>query len=104
MSPNPKMPIASSILIVGNGSEGAIPDLRECEEYSVVVAKTGQEALTQVNQRSYDCVLMEGNQPDNEALSLLSSLKQSNPHCPIVILSSMLETQGQTRILKPWRL
>jgi len=99
LSPNPKMSIASSILIVGNGSGGAIPDLRECEEYSVVVAKTGQEALFQVNQSSYDCVLMEGNQPDNEALSLLSSLKQSNPHCPVVILSSMLETKDKPEFL-----
>jgi len=93
------MPIASSILIVGKDPEGTIPVIQESEEYSVVVVKTGQEALTQVNERPYDVVLMEGNQPDKEALSLLSSLKQSNPHCPIVILSSMLETKGKPEFL-----
>ena len=99
MSPNPKKPIASSILIVGKDPEGTIPVIRESEEYSVVIVNTGQEALTQVNQRSYDVVLMEGNQPDNGSLSLLSSLKQSNPHCPIVILSSMLETKDKPEFL-----
>jgi PAS domain S-box-containing protein len=93
------MPIASSILFVGKDAEGTIPVLRESEKYSVVVVNTGEEALTQVNQRSYDVVLMEGNQPDKEALSLLSSLKQSNPHCPIVILSSMLETKDKPEFL-----
>ena len=85
------MQIASAILIVDKDPEGAIPDFRNNEEYSVVAVKTGQEALTQFNQRPYDLVLMDENQPNKEALSLLSSLKQSNPHCPIVILSSMLE-------------
>jgi len=96
---NPKIQIASTILIVDKDPEGTLPDLQEREGYSVVVVNTGQEALTQVNQRSYDVVLMDGNQPDTEALSLLSSLKQSNPHCPIVILSSMLETKDKPEFL-----
>jgi len=93
------MPIASSILIVDKDPEEAIPDLREREGYSVVAVKTGGEALTQANQRPYDLVLLDENQPDKEVLSLLSSLKQSNPHCPIVILSSMLELKDKTEFL-----
>jgi len=93
------MKIASAILILDKDSEGTIHDLLEREGYPVTVAKTEQEALTQVKQRSYDVVLMEGNQPDKEALSLLSSLKQSNPHCPIVILSSMLKTKDKSEFL-----
>lgn len=93
------MPIASSILIVDKDPEGTLPVLRENEGYSVVVVNSGQEALTQVKQRAYDVVLMDGNQPDTEALSLLSSLKQSNPHCPVVILSSMLETRDKPEFL-----
>jgi len=93
------MPLFSSILIVGKDPGEAIPDLRESEEYSVVIVNTGQEALTQVNQRAYDVVLMDGNQSEPEALSLLSSLKQSNPHCPIVILSSMLEPRDKPAFL-----
>ena len=99
MSLNPKMQMASSILIVGNDPEGIIPDLQEPEGCSIVVVKTEQEALTQVNQRLYDLVLLDRNQPDKEALSLLSSLKQSNPHCPIVILSSMLELKNKSEFL-----
>ena len=99
MSLKPKMPIASSILIIDKESEGTIPALRENVGHSVVVVKTRQEALTQVKQHSYDVVLMDGNQPDKEALSLLSSLKQMNPHCPIVILSSMLETKDKPEFL-----
>jgi PAS domain S-box-containing protein len=95
----PKKQIASAILIVSKDSEGTIPDLQEPEGCSVVVVKTGQEALAQVNQRSYDVVLMDENQPSNEALALLSSLKQSSPHCPIVILSSMLETKDKPEFL-----
>lgn len=91
--------MASSILIVGNDPEGTIPDLQEPEGCSIVVVKTEQEALTQVNQRLYDLVLLDRNQPDKEALSLLSSLKQSNPHCPIVILSSMLELKNKSEFL-----
>jgi len=96
---NPQMPIASSILIVDKDPEKTIPVIREGEEYSVVIVNNGQEALTQVKQRSYDVVLVDGNQPDKEALSLLGSLKQSNPHCPIVILSSVLETKDKSEFL-----
>lgn len=99
MSLNPIMPMASSILIVDKDPEGTIPVLRTHDGYSVVVVHTGQEALTQVNQRSYDVVLMDGNQPDKEALSLLTSLKQSNPRCPIVILSNMLEAKDKPEFL-----
>jgi PAS domain S-box-containing protein len=90
---------ASSVLIVDKDPEGIIPVLHENKGYSVDVVKTGQEALTQFKQRSYDVVLMDGNEPDKEALSLLSSLKQSNPHCPIVILNSMLESKDKPEFL-----
>ena len=100
MNFKPKMSVISSILIVDEDPEGNTPVLQENDEYMVEVVKTGQEALTQVKQRSYDVVLMEGNQPDKEALALLSSLKQSNPHCPIVILNSMLKTKDKSEFLK----
>ncbi len=100
MSLSPKMQIASSILIVDKDPEGTISVLRENDGYLVVVVKTGEEALTRVNQRPYDLVLLDGNQPDKEALSLLSALKQSNPHCPIVIFSSLLETKDKPKFLK----
>jgi|GEM_PF-2551719 len=100
MSLNPNRQIASSILIVDQDTEGTLPDLQEREGYSVVLVKTGQEALTQINQRPYDLVLLDGNQPDKDAFSLLSSLKQSNPHCPIVILSSMLELKDKPEFLR----
>jgi len=99
LSLNPKMQITSSILIVEKDPERNIPDLQEWEECSVVVVETGQEALTQVKQRSYDLVLMDGNQPDKEAFPLMNSLKLSNPHCPIVILSSMLESKDKPDFL-----
>jgi len=99
LSLNPQIPIASSILIVDKDPKKAIPVIREGEEYSVVIVNNGQEALTQVKQRSYDVVLVDGNQPDKEALSLLGSLKRSNPHCPIVILSSVLETKDKSEFL-----
>ena len=56
------MPIASSILIVDKDPEGAIPDLQKHEGCSVVAVKTGQDALTQVNQRPYALVLLDGDQ------------------------------------------
>jgi CheY-like chemotaxis protein len=67
------MQIASAILVVDKDSEGTIPDLREREGYSIVAVETGQEALAQVHQRSYDLILLDGNQPDKGALSLLIS-------------------------------
>jgi PAS domain S-box-containing protein len=93
------MQIASAILIVDKDPERAISVLRDNEGYSVVAVKTGQEALTQVNQRPYDLVLLDENQPNQEALFLLSSLKQSNPHCPVVILSSMLQLKDKSEFL-----
>ena len=89
----------SSILIVEKEPEGNIPDLQKREGCTVVVVKTGQEALAQVKQRQYDLVLLGANQPDKEAMALLSSLKQSNPHCPIVILSSLLELKDKPEFL-----
>ena len=93
------MQLASAILIVDKDPERAISVLRDNERYSVVAVKTGQEALTQINQRPYDLVLLDDNQPNQEALSLLSSLKQSNPHCPVVILSPILEFKDKSKFL-----
>ncbi|MGV7227163.1 MAG: PAS domain S-box protein [Nitrospirales bacterium] len=99
MGLKPKMPIAPIILLVDKDPEEAIPVLWDNEGCSVVAVKTGQEALAQVNQRPYDLVLLDENQPDKESLALLSSLKQLNPHCPIVILSRMLETKDKPEFL-----
>ncbi len=94
------MPVAPSILIVDSDSGEAVPDLREREKYSVVVVKTGQEALSQVQQRPYDLVLLNRKQPDKETLSLLRSLKQGHSHCPIIILTSLLDRKDKSEFLK----
>jgi CheY-like chemotaxis protein len=54
---------ASSVLIVDKDPKRIIPVLHENKGYLVDVVETGQEALAQFKQRSYDVVLMEGNQP-----------------------------------------
>lgn len=97
MSSKPKMGIGSSILIVDKDAGTTMTDLLERDGYQVVIVKTGNEAITKVKQRQYDIALLDVRMPDKEDLSLVSALKQSNPQCPIVLLSSkpQLENIGE---------
>jgi two-component system copper resistance phosphate regulon response regulator CusR len=57
------------------------------EDFSVEIAKTGQECLEMAKRNDYACVIIETVLSDMDGLEAITTLREKNNHVPIIILS-----------------
>lgn len=63
-------------------------------------ARTAEEALDLVRQRSWDVVVLDLNLPDRPGLDVLAQIKSIRPHMPVLILSMHQQASYASRALK----
>jgi two-component system invasion response regulator UvrY len=63
-------------------------------------AENAQQALTQVQQRHWDLLILDITMPGRSGLAVLSELKLLQPKLPVLILSAHSEEQYAKRVLK----
>jgi two-component system response regulator PilR (NtrC family) len=104
----------AAILIVDD--DAAVRDLLYdlfSEEHMCHAASTAEQALTFLNEQSYDVVMTDISMPGLSGLELLSHLRQEQPDSPVIVITGISDrthAEGLTRlgafdyILKPFRL
>ena len=70
------------------------------EQLEVTEVGTGQEALSKVQEASWDLVILDINLPDTNGLDILKKLKTLQTGLPVVVLSFHPEEQYAVRALK----
>ncbi|WP_394224283.1 hybrid sensor histidine kinase/response regulator [Alteromonas gracilis] len=56
--------------------------------HEVVVSYTGDDAISRINERPFDCVLLDINLPDINGLEVAKIMKEGHPTIPIVALTA----------------
>src|SRR5919206_5099429 len=104
----------AAILIVDD--EDAVRDVLYdlfSDEHMCHAAATAEQALTFLNDQTYDAVLTDISMPGLSGLELLGRLHQEQPDTPVIVISGIgdrTHAEGLTRlgafdyILKPFRL
>ncbi|MBU0567184.1 response regulator, partial [bacterium] len=59
------------------------------EKFELAVASTGREGMEKLTEREFECLLLDHNLPDSNALELLKKVRQSHPHLPVIILTGL---------------
>ncbi|ALA56929.1 PAS domain S-box protein [Nitrospira moscoviensis] len=79
-----------SVLVVDDDPDilTALQDLLEYEGFHVDCAHTCREALSSIEQRYYNAVLLDLGLPDGDGHSVLDRLQQSDPSLPVIILTA----------------
>jgi len=62
---------------------------KDREKFELDVASTGKEGLEKLTQREFECLLLDHNLPDTNALELLKKVRQSYSHLPAIILTGL---------------
>ena len=60
----------------------------QCMGHEVVVSYTGDDAIIRVNERQFDCVLLDINLPDINGLEVAKIMKEGHPTLPIIALTA----------------
>lgn len=82
----------ASVLIVDDDSRNllAVESILEDEDYSIVMARTGEEALRAVMEQDFAVIVLDVKMPDISGLELARLIKQrrSTQHIPIIFLTA----------------
>ena len=84
------MPQVSSVLLVEDQDElrDALSDqLLVTQEFMVVQAANGQEALHHIAQKSFDLIILDVGLPDTDGRELCKVMRKQRVKCPIVMLT-----------------
>jgi CheY-like chemotaxis protein len=67
--------------------------------YDVVTAGSGQEALTQLNQRRFDLAIIDVTMPDMDGITLLEKVRmeQGNTTLPVIMLTASALDEDRIR-------
>jgi two-component system, NtrC family, response regulator HydG len=82
--------VKQSILVVDDDAalREMVGELLDEQGYEVQVAASGEEALAQVANRDFSCVLTDLQMPGIDGLELLGSLRENHPDLPTVLMTS----------------
>lgn len=70
--------------------------------YHIVAVKDGDAALTQIQEQSFDLLMIDYNLPGTNGLVLIERVRQVVPHIPIVLMTAVrmsVELQFRIRLL-----
>lgn len=71
-------------------------------DYHIVTVKDGDTALTQIQEQSFDLLLIDYNLPGTNGLVLIERVRQIIPNIPIVLMTAVrmsIELQFRIRLL-----
>jgi len=71
---------------------------RAHSDWEIATAESGQEALLELDSRSYDVVVTDLQMPNMDGMALLTIVGQRHPEITCVIHSSHIETLGSERV------
>jgi len=60
----------------------------QCMGHEVTVSYTGDDAISRVNENTFDCVLLDINLPDINGLEVAKIMKEGHPDLPIIALTA----------------
>lgn len=68
-------------------------------DYHIVAVKDGDAAMTQIQQQSFDLLMIDYNLPGTNGLVLIERVRQIVPHMPIVLMTAVrMSSELQFRI------
>ena len=70
------------------------------EEYNVLLAGTGQEAVDIFTKNSVDMILLDICLPDSDGLELLEKFKEADPKTEIIMVTAVNEVQTAVKAIK----
>jgi len=70
------------------------------DEYQVLMAGTGREAVDIFTKDSVDLILLDILLPDSYGLDLLAQLKKADPHTEIIMVTAVNEIQAAVKAIK----
>jgi two-component system, NarL family, invasion response regulator UvrY len=74
--------------------------VRELEVVTCGEAEDAQQVLTEVENQTWDLVILDISMPGRSGLDLLSDLQRTHPKLPVLVLSMHAEDQYGKRVLK----
>jgi two-component system invasion response regulator UvrY len=74
--------------------------VRELEVVSCGEAEDAEQVLAEVQNRTWDLVILDISMPGRSGLDLLSELQRTHPKLPVLVLSMHAEDQYGKRVLK----
>src|SRR6202161_3388920 len=104
---------AGRILIIDDEAEirESLETLLQLEGYTVVVAGSGREGLTEIGQRNFDVVLLDLALPDKNGMDVLAEIRLQHPQQAIIMITAYGTVENAVRamqsgatnfIQKPW--
>src|SRR5580658_1548920 len=105
--------VTASILVVDDeaGIRESLEVLLSLENYSVKTASDGEEGLRQLDQNSFDLVLLDLALPGQSGLGLLPLFKERQPDVPIIMITAYgtvdnvveaIRAGAENFVQKPW--
>ena len=70
------------------------------DEYNLLLAGTGQEALNIFTKNSIDMILLDICLPDSDGLELLEKFKEADPKTEIIMVTAVNEVQTAVKAIK----
>src|SRR6202522_3710894 len=106
-------PSAGRILIIDDEAEirESLETLLQLEGYTVVVAASGREGLSEIGQRNFDVVLLDLALPDKNGMDVLAEIRLQHPQQAIIMITAYgtvenavraMESGATNFIQKPW--
>jgi CheY-like chemotaxis protein len=79
---------AGSVLVVDDeaGMRDTVAEILECAGYEVSTARSGEDALCRLAERSFDVVLMDIRMPGRDGISVLREI--AGPPPPVVMMTA----------------
>jgi DNA-binding NtrC family response regulator len=75
-------------------------DMVLSDDYEVLLAATGKEAIDVFNKNSIDLILLDIRLPDIDGLDLLVKLKEIDPNNEVIMVTAVREIQSAVRAIK----
>ena len=75
-------------------------DMVLSDDYEVLLAATGKEAIDIFNKNSIDLILLDIRLPDIDGLDLLVKLKETDPNNEVIMVTAVREIQSAVRAIK----
>src|ERR1700704_3842872 len=90
---------AGRILIIDDEAEirESLETLLQLENYTVVVAGTGRDGLTQIGQRHFDVVLLDLALPDKNGMDVLSEIRLQHSEQAVIMITAYGTVENAVR-------
>ncbi len=75
-------------------------DMVLSDDYEVLLAPTGKEAIDIFNKNTIDLILLDIRLPDIDGLDLLVKLKEIDPNNEVIMVTAVREIQSAVRAIK----